>query len=45
MFLCSDAASGVTGVTIVTDAGYFASGITESFPAATGAVGFLSGKF
>ena len=32
VFLCSDAASGVTGVTIVTDAGYFASGVTESFP-------------
>ena len=45
VFLCSDAASGVNGVTVVTDAGYVASGITESFPAATGAVGFLSGKF
>jgi NAD(P)-dependent dehydrogenase (short-subunit alcohol dehydrogenase family) len=45
LFLCSDAASGVNGVTVVTDAGYVASGITESFPAASGAVGFLSGKF
>ena len=45
LFLCSDAAAGVNGVTVVTDAGYVASGITESFPAATGAVGFLSGKF
>jgi NAD(P)-dependent dehydrogenase (short-subunit alcohol dehydrogenase family) len=45
VFLCSDAASGVAGVTVVTDAGYVASGITESFPAASGPVGFLSGKF
>ena len=45
LFLCSDAATGINGVTIVTDAGYVASGITESFPAATGAVRFLSGKF
>jgi NAD(P)-dependent dehydrogenase (short-subunit alcohol dehydrogenase family) len=45
LFLCSDAASGVNGVTVVTDAGYVSSGITESFPAATGAVRFLSGKF
>ena len=45
LFLCSDAASGVNGVTVVTDAGYVSSGITESFPAATAAVGFLSGKF
>jgi len=29
----------------VTDAGYFSSGITGSFPAATPAVEFLSGKF
>jgi NAD(P)-dependent dehydrogenase (short-subunit alcohol dehydrogenase family) len=45
VFLCSDAASGVAGVTVVTDAGYVSSGITESYPAATGAVQFLSGKF
>ena len=45
LFLCSDAASGVNGVTVVTDAGYVASGVTESFPAASPAVGFLSGKF
>jgi NAD(P)-dependent dehydrogenase (short-subunit alcohol dehydrogenase family) len=45
LFLCSDAAAGINGVTIVTDAGYVSSGITESFPAATGAVQFLSGKF
>ncbi len=45
VFLCSNAAAGVNGVTVVTDAGYVSSGITESFPAATGAVQFLSGKF
>jgi NAD(P)-dependent dehydrogenase (short-subunit alcohol dehydrogenase family) len=41
-FLCSDAARAVTGITMVTDAGYFSSGITGSFPAATPAVEFLA---
>ena len=45
VFLCSDAAAAVNGVTMITDAGYASSGITESFPAATPVVGFLSGKF
>lgn len=45
VFLCSDAASGVTGITMVTDAGYFSSGITESFPSATPVVGFLDMEF
>jgi NAD(P)-dependent dehydrogenase (short-subunit alcohol dehydrogenase family) len=45
VFLCSDAAAGVNGVTVVTDAGYVSSGITGSFPAAAPAVEFLSGKF
>jgi len=35
VFLCSDAASGITGITLISDAGYLSSGITESFPAAT----------
>jgi hypothetical protein len=43
VFLCSDAAAGVTGITMVTDAGYFASGVTESFEPAAPVVGFLSG--
>src|SRR3954453_1388384 len=32
VFLCSDAAGVITGTTMVTDAGYFSAGITESFP-------------
>jgi NAD(P)-dependent dehydrogenase (short-subunit alcohol dehydrogenase family) len=42
LFLCSDAASGITGITIVTDAGYFSAGISGSFPPASPAVGFLA---
>jgi NAD(P)-dependent dehydrogenase (short-subunit alcohol dehydrogenase family) len=42
LFLCSDAASGITGITMVTDAGYFSSGISGSFPPASPAVDFLA---
>jgi NAD(P)-dependent dehydrogenase (short-subunit alcohol dehydrogenase family) len=42
LFLCSDAASGITGITMVTDAGYFSAGISGSFPPASPAVGFLA---
>lgn len=42
VFLCSDAARGVCGVTIVTDGGYASSGFTGSYPPATAAVDFLS---
>jgi NAD(P)-dependent dehydrogenase (short-subunit alcohol dehydrogenase family) len=45
VFLCSDAAGGVTGITMVTDSGYFSAGISGSFPAATPAVELLSSKF
>lgn len=45
VFLCSAAASGVTGITMVTDAGYFTAGTSGSFPPATGAVEFLSSEF
>jgi NAD(P)-dependent dehydrogenase (short-subunit alcohol dehydrogenase family) len=45
VFLCSDAASGISGITMVTDAGYVASGITGSFPDATPVVGFLMGDY
>jgi NAD(P)-dependent dehydrogenase (short-subunit alcohol dehydrogenase family) len=41
VFLCSDAARGVTGITMFTDAGYFASGVTGSFPPAQEVIGFM----
>jgi NAD(P)-dependent dehydrogenase (short-subunit alcohol dehydrogenase family) len=41
VYLCSDAASGITGTTIITDAGYFAAGVSGSFGPAQEAVGFL----
>jgi len=41
VFLCSNAASGITGMTYITDAGYFAAGVTGSFPAAKDVIGFL----
>ena len=44
VFLCSDAAAGVTGITLITDAGYMSSGITEAFPAATPIANFLLGR-
>jgi NAD(P)-dependent dehydrogenase (short-subunit alcohol dehydrogenase family) len=41
VFVCSDAASAITGITLITDAGYISSGITSSFPPANPAAGFL----
>jgi NAD(P)-dependent dehydrogenase (short-subunit alcohol dehydrogenase family) len=41
-FLCSDAAAAVTGITMVTDVGYFASGLSGSFPAAAPVAQFLT---
>jgi NAD(P)-dependent dehydrogenase (short-subunit alcohol dehydrogenase family) len=41
VFLCSDAASGITGITMFTDAGYFGTGVTGSFPPAKEVIGFL----
>lgn len=35
LFLCSDAARVVNGITMVTDSGYLSAGITEVFPAGT----------
>lgn len=45
LFLCSDAGRAIAGITMVTDAGYFAAGITEAYPAATPAVNFLRGVY
>ncbi len=44
-FLCSDAAAYVNGITMITDAGYMSSGITESFPPAKPAADFLYGRY
>lgn len=45
VFLCSSAASGITGITLISDAGYFTSGISGSFENATGAVEFMRSEF
>jgi NAD(P)-dependent dehydrogenase (short-subunit alcohol dehydrogenase family) len=45
VFLCSDGAGAITGQTIITDSGYFAAGLTETFPDATPAVHFLLGRY
>jgi NAD(P)-dependent dehydrogenase (short-subunit alcohol dehydrogenase family) len=41
VFLCSDAASAISGIVMVTDAGYFSSGITGSYPEAAPVTNFL----
>ena len=45
VFLCSDAAGAITGTTTISDAGYFASGMTESFPDAKPVTDFLLGRY
>jgi NAD(P)-dependent dehydrogenase (short-subunit alcohol dehydrogenase family) len=45
VFLCSDAAGGVSGITMVTDAGFYGAGVSKAFPTATEAVDFLRGKY
>jgi NAD(P)-dependent dehydrogenase (short-subunit alcohol dehydrogenase family) len=44
LFLCSDAARGINGITLITDAGYMMSGITGSFPNATAIARILMGR-
>jgi NAD(P)-dependent dehydrogenase (short-subunit alcohol dehydrogenase family) len=42
VFLCSEAARVIAGITLITDIGYCSSGVTGAFPAATPVVQFLS---
>jgi NAD(P)-dependent dehydrogenase (short-subunit alcohol dehydrogenase family) len=44
LFLCSDAARVINGVTLISDAGQIMSGITESFPGATMMARVLMGR-
>jgi NAD(P)-dependent dehydrogenase (short-subunit alcohol dehydrogenase family) len=44
LFLCSEAANAISGITLITDAGYMMSGITESFPNATMMARVLMGR-
>ena len=44
VFLCSPAAASISGITLITDSGYFAAGVTEAFPAATPVANFLLGR-
>jgi NAD(P)-dependent dehydrogenase (short-subunit alcohol dehydrogenase family) len=41
VFLCSDAARAISGTVLTTDAGYFGSGMTESYPPAGPVANFL----
>ena len=45
LFLCSDAAVYITGVTLIVDAGYMSAGLTGAYPAATDAAKFLMCRF
>ncbi len=44
LFLCSDAAVAITGQILVTDVGYIASGLTETYEPATIVAQFLTGR-
>lgn len=44
VFLGSDAASAITGITLISDAGYMSAGITESFPPASMLAHLLLGR-
>ena len=45
VFLCSDAARAISGITLITDAGYLSSGTTSSFPQAKETADFLMGRY
>lgn len=45
VFLASRAASYVNGITMITDAGYISSGVTDAFPPAKPAADFLYGRY
>jgi NAD(P)-dependent dehydrogenase (short-subunit alcohol dehydrogenase family) len=45
VFLCSDGAAAINGITLISDAGYMSSGITNAFPPAKDVAGFLLGRF
>jgi NAD(P)-dependent dehydrogenase (short-subunit alcohol dehydrogenase family) len=45
VFLCSEAAAGVTGLTMMTDAGFYGAGVTGAWPSAGEAVKFLRGDY
>src|SRR3954451_4055009 len=41
VFLCSAAAAGIAGITMITDAGYYSAGVSGSYPSAKETIGFL----
>jgi NAD(P)-dependent dehydrogenase (short-subunit alcohol dehydrogenase family) len=45
VFLCSDAATAINGITLITDAGYLMAGTTGTYPEAKPAADFLLGKY
>ncbi|MGH9273305.1 MAG: SDR family oxidoreductase, partial [Acidimicrobiales bacterium] len=44
VFLCSEAASAINGITLISDAGYLSSGVTQAFPPAKDVAHFLLGR-
>jgi NAD(P)-dependent dehydrogenase (short-subunit alcohol dehydrogenase family) len=44
VFLCSDAAAAITGITLISDIGYISSGVTGSFPSAGPLAHMLLGR-
>ena len=44
VYLCSDAARSIAGQTVISDAGYISAGITNAYPEAAMAAGFLLGR-